>query len=225
MTTQSCTATFLGRSGKVYTFENTAVTDGTTGEEMLSGPSPYALTAQSLGDYAQGDVLIAGIVQAQTNIGCAYISYGGEIVSTVPCSAMNVTNMMKPLVKPLMIKPGMVLQVITHVVATTQYYLVCETPSQSHIFGYTSSGAGTGTLTSILTGQDVGRVLKGAITNAFSTGPLDTTAAPGGAIFVNGQGNPIGFVPISTSSKAQPCYSNFGIKLDLITRAQVVADA
>ena len=75
MTTQSTTATLLGRSGKIYTFENTAVTDGTAGEEMLSGPSPYALTAQSFGDYAQGDVIIAGIVQAQTNIGCAYVSY------------------------------------------------------------------------------------------------------------------------------------------------------
>ena len=78
MTTQSTSATFLGRSGKVYTFENTTVTDGTAGEEMLSGPSPYALTAQSLGDYAQGDVLVAGLVTAQGNIGCAYVSYGGE---------------------------------------------------------------------------------------------------------------------------------------------------
>ena len=50
MTTQSTTATLLGRSGKIYTFENTAVTDGTAGEEMLSGPSHYALTAQSFGD-------------------------------------------------------------------------------------------------------------------------------------------------------------------------------
>ena len=50
MANQACSATFLGRSGKVYTFSNIAVAEGSAGEEMLSGPSPYALTAQSLGD-------------------------------------------------------------------------------------------------------------------------------------------------------------------------------
>ena len=198
MTTQSTSATFLGRSGKVYTFENTAVTDGTAGEEMLSGPSPFALTAQSLGDYAQGDVLVAGIVTAQTNIGCAYVSYGGEIVSTLPIAASNVVNSMQNLQKPIMVKPGMVLQVVTNVVATTQYYLSVETPSQSHIFGYTST---------------------------YFTGPLDTTAAPAGSLFVNGQGNPVGFVPLNNSSKSQPMYSKFPITMDLNTRAQIVTDA
>jgi hypothetical protein len=225
MTTQSTSATFLGRSGKVYTFENTAVTDGTAGEEMLSGPSPFALTAQSLGDYANGDTLVAGLVTAQTNIGCAYISYGGEIVSTLPVAASNVVNSLVMLKRPVAIRPGMVLQVVTNVVATTQYYLSVETATQSHIFGYTSTGAATGELVSILTGQSVGRVLKGAISCAFFTGPLDTTAAPAGALFVNGQGNPVGFTPLNNSSKSQPMYSTFPIVMDLNTRAQVVADA
>ena len=225
MTTQSTSATFLGRSGKVYTFENTAVTDGTAGEEMLSGPSPYALTAQSLGDYAQGDVLVAGLVTAQTNIGCAYISYGGEIVSTLPIAASNVVNSLVALRKPVAIRPGMVLQVVTNAVATTQYYLSVETAQQSHIFGYTSSGATTGELVSILTAQSVGRVLKGAILSSFFTGPLDTTAAPAGAVFVSGQGNPTGFAPLCNSSKSQPMYSAFPIQMDLNSRAQIVTDA
>tara|TARA_R110000823_G_scaffold106036_1_gene224521 strand:+ start:321 stop:998 length:678 start_codon:yes stop_codon:yes gene_type:complete len=225
MTTQSTSATFLGRSGKVYTFENTTVTDGTAGEEMLSGPSPYALTAQSLGDYAQGDVLVAGLVTAQVNIGCAYVSYGGEIVATLPIAQSNVVNSLQNLKKPIMVKPGMVLQVVTNVVATTQYYLAVETSSQSHIFGYTSSGAATGELISILTSQSVGRVLKGTILSAYFTGPLDTTAAPAGAIFVSGQGNPTGFVPLNNSSKSQPMYSAFPIQMDLNSRAQIVADA
>jgi hypothetical protein len=225
MTTQSTTATFLGRSGKVYTFENTAVTDGTAGEEMLSGPSPYALTAQSLGDYAQGDTLISGLVTAQTNAGCAYISYGGEIVSTLPVSAHSVTNDMVPLAKAVTVRAGMVLQIVTHVAATTQYYLSVETATQSHIFSYTSSGAATGNLTSILTSQNIGRVIKQPIRQAFFTGPADTTAAPGGAILVNGAGTPVGFIPISLSSKAQPKYSQVSIAVDLNTVGQVVADA
>ena len=225
MTTQSTTATFLGRSGKVYTFENTAVTDGTAGEEMLSGPSPYALTAQSLGDYAQGDTLISGLVTAQTNAGCAYISYGGEIVSTLPVSAHSVTNDMVPLAKAVTVRAGMVLQIVTHAAATTQYYLSVETATQSHIFAYTSSGAATGNLTSILTSQNIGRVIKQPIRQAFFTGPADTTAAPGGAILVNGAGTPVGFVPISLSSKAQPKYSQVSIAVDLNTVGQVVADA
>lgn len=225
MTTQSTTATFLGRSGKVYTFENTAVTDGTAGEEMLSGPSPYALTAQSLGDYAQGDVLISGVVTAQTNAGCAYVSYGGEIVATLPVTAHSVTNKMCVLAKPIAVRAGMVLQVVTHVAATTQYYLCCETANQSHIFAYTSTGAATGSLTSILTGQAIGRVLKSPIRQAYFTGPADTTAAPGGAILLNGAGTPVGFVPISLSSKAQPEYSMVNIPVDLNTVGQVVADA
>jgi len=225
MTTQSTTATFIGRSGKVYTFENTAVTDGTAGEEMQSGPSPYALTAQSLGDYAQNDVLIMGLVTAQTNAGVAYISYGGEIVSTLPVSAHSVTNNMCMLAKPVAVRAGMVLQIVTHVAATTQYYLAVESASQSHVFAYTSSGAGTGNFTSILTGQNIGRVMKQPIIKAYCTGPADTTAAPGGAIFVSGSGTPIGFIPLSLSSKSQPEYSNVSINLDLNTVAQIVADA
>lgn len=225
MSTQACTATFLGRSGKVYTFENTAVTDGPAGEEMQSGPSPYALTAQSLGDYAQDDTLVAGLVTAQDNAGVAYVNYGGEIALTVPVTAHSVSNNMCALPKPLMVRPGMTLFIKTHVVASTQYYLAVETANQSHVFAYTSTGAGTGNLVSINTSQDVGRVLKSPITAAYFTGPADTTAAPGGAIFVNGQGNPVGFVPLSLSSKAQPEYTKFQIPIDLNTQAQVVADA
>jgi hypothetical protein len=224
MTTQSTTATFLGRSGKVYTFEATA-TDNTTGVEMLSGPSPYAITAQSLGDYAQDDVLVAGLVSAQTNCGVSYISYGGEIVATLPITAFSVSNMMQPLKKPVMIRAGMVLQVVTHVTATTQYYLAVETANQSHVFAYTSTGAGTGNLVSILTGQNVGRVLRQPILCAYVTGPNDNTASPNGAIFVDGQGRPVGYCPLSLSSKAQPMYSEFSIPIDLNTVAQVVADA
>jgi len=62
MTTQSVSAICKGASGKIYTFENTSVTDGTTFVELQSGPSPYSLTAQSLGDYAQGDTITRAIV-------------------------------------------------------------------------------------------------------------------------------------------------------------------
>ncbi len=201
------------------------MTDGTAGEEMLSGPSPYALTSQSLGDYALNDTLVAGLVTAQTNAGVAYVNYGGEIAITLPVSAFNVTNQMLALVKPLVVRAGMTLYIKTHVVATTQYYLAVESASQSHVFAYTSSGAATGNLVSINTAQNVGRVMKAPITAAYFTGPADTTAAPGGAIFVNGQGNPVGFVPISLSSKAQPEYTQFPVPIDLNTVAQVVADA
>lgn len=225
MTTQSCSAIFLGSSGKIYTFENTAVTDGTAGEEMLSGPSPYSLTAQSLGDYAQNDTLIAGLATAQTNAGNCHVTYGGDIVLTVPVTAFGVTSDMVKLPKPLRVQPGMVLQMVTHVVATTQYYLAVETASQSHVFAYTSTGAATGDLVSISTGQDVGRVLKQPVLCAYFTGPQDTTAAPAGAIFVNGSGTPVGFVPLSGSSKQEALYTKFSIPVDLNTKAQVVCDA
>ena len=120
----------------------------------------------------------------------------------------------------------MTLKVATHVVATTQYYLALETGSQSHVFAATSSGANTYDLTSVTTGQDVGRVLKGSIQAGYFTGPQDTTAAPAGSIFVNGAGQPLGFIPLSGSSKQQPCYSdNLNISVDLNMKAQVVADA
>jgi hypothetical protein len=225
MTNQSCSASFLGASGKIYVFENTAVLDGTAGEEMQSGPSPYALTAQSLGDYAQNDTLIAGLATAQTNAGECHVTYGGDIVLTVPVCAFGVSNDMVKLAKPLRVQPGMVLQMVTHVVATAQYYLAVETASQSHVFAYTSTGAATGDLVSISTAQDVGRVIKQPILAAYFTGPQDTTAAPAGAIFVNGAGTPVGFVPLSGSSKSQPDYTRFGIPVDLNTKAQVVCDA
>lgn len=226
MTTQSVSAIAKGRSGKVYTFENTAVTDGTTFVELQSGPSPYSLTAQSLGDYAQGDVITHVLVTAQTNAGAAKIDFGGETVATCAVSAFGVTSEMKPLYRPLLIQPGMTLNVATHVVATAQYYLAVETASQSHVFAATSTGAGTYDLESVNTSQDVGRVIKGKIEAAYFTGPQDTTAGPAGAIFVNGAGQPLGFVPLSGSSKQQPCYSmGLNIAVDLNMRAQVVADA
>lgn len=226
MTTQSVSAVFKGASGKIYTFENTAVTDGTTFVELTSGPSPYALTSQSLGDYAQNDTLIAGLVTAQTNAGAAKIDFGGETVATVAVTAFGVTSEMKPLYRPLRVQAGMTLNVAVHVVATTQYYLAVETANQSHVFGATSSGAATLDFTSVNTGQDVGRVIKGTIMSAYVTGPQDTTAAPAGAIFVNGAGQPLGFCPLSGSSKQQPCYSaGLNISADLNMKAQIVADA
>lgn len=225
MTTQSCSAMLLGASGKVYTFENDAVTDGTAGEEIQSGPSPYSLTAQSLGDYALGDTIVAGIVTAQTNAGVAYVDFGGAIASTIPVSAFGVSNKMVKLIKRFPVRAGMTLNIKTHVVATTQYYLAVETQSQSHVFAYTSSGAATGDLVSINTAQDVGRVLKQPVLCAYFTGPQDTTAAPAGAIFVNGAGEPMGFVPLSGSTKAQPEYTEFRIGVDLNTKAQIVCDA
>ena len=121
MTTQSVSAVCKGRSGKIYTFENTSVTDGTTFVELQSGPSPYSLTAQSLGDYAQGDVITHALVTAQTNAGAAKIDFGGETVATVAVAAFGVTSEMKPLFRPLLVQPGMTLNVAVHVVATTQY--------------------------------------------------------------------------------------------------------
>lgn len=225
MTTQSCSAIFRGGSGKIYTFENTAVTDGTAGEEMQSGPSPYALTTQSLGDYALGDTLVCGVVTAQTSAGVAYINYGGDIAATLPVVAFGVTNVMQVLASPIRVQSGMTLYIKTHVVATTQYYLAVEAGMQSHVFAFTSTGAGTGDLVSINTAQDIGRVIKSPITAAYFTGPHDTTAAPAGAIFVNGAGTPVGFVPLSESSKVQTDYTKFAIPVDLNTKAQVVCDA
>ena len=226
MTTQSVSAICKGTSGKIYTFENTSVTDGTTFVELLSGPSPYSLTAQSLGDYAQDDTITHALVTAQTNAGAAKIDFGGNTVATVAVTAFGVTSEMKPLCTPLRIRPGMTLKVATHVVATTQYYLAVETGSQSHVFAATSTGAGTYDLVSVNTGQDIGREINTTIQKAYFTEPQDTTAAPAGAIFVNGSGQPLGFCPLSGSSKQQPCYSMpLNIPVDLNMKAQVVADA
>ena len=143
MANQACSATFLGRSGKVYTFSNTAIAEGNAGEEMFSGPSPYALTAQSLGDYAQGDILVAGLFTAQTDAAFCYVSYGGDIVSTVAICTAQVVGQMQPLARPLRVKPGMVLQGGVKALADKTYYMSVETASQSHVFTATSTTAAT----------------------------------------------------------------------------------
>ena len=225
MANQAVTATFLGQSGKVYTFSNTAVAEGSAGEELLSGPSPYSLVSQSLGDYAQNDVLIAGLMTAETEAGACYISYGGDIVSTVPISAASSVGCMHKLQKPLRVRPGMILQGVVKATADKLYYLSVETANQSHVFFATSTGAATYDLKSITTNQDVGRVLNTPIRSGFFVGPDDSAAAPGGAIFVNGQGTLSGFIPLSETSKQQPYYTEFMIAMDLNTRSQIVATA
>lgn len=225
MANQACSATFLGRSGKVYTFSNSAIAEGSAGEEMTSGPSPYALTAQSLGDYAQNDTLIAGLFTAQTDAAFCYVSYGGDIVSTVAICTAQVVGQMVPLSRPLKVMPGMVLQGGVKALADKTYYLSVETASQSHVFTATSTTAATYDLVSITTGQQVGRVLSQPIMKAFFVGVTDTQAAPQGAIFVNGQGTLSGFIPLGAAHDQQPIYSSFPIPMDLNTRAQVVATA
>ena len=225
MANQACSATFLGRSGKVYTFSNTAIAEGNAGEEMFSGPSPYALTAQSLGDYAQGDILVAGLFTAQTDAAFCYVSYGGDIVSTVAICTAQVVGQMQPLARPLRVKPGMVLQGGVKALADKTYYMSVETASQSHVFTATSTTAATYDLVSITTGQQVGRVLNQPVSQAFLVGVTDTQAAPQGAIFVNGQGTLSGFIPLGAAHDQQPLYSKFPIPMDLNTRAQIVATA
>jgi hypothetical protein len=86
MTTQIAIGNLLCSDGSNIPLGPVSVTDSSTSQEVTSDPA-FTITAQTVGDYAQGKTVVQGFVSAKTHAGWAYILRNGVVGALIPvCS-------------------------------------------------------------------------------------------------------------------------------------------
>ena len=86
MTDQIAIGNLLCSDGSNIPLGPIAVTDSNTAQEVTTDPA-FTVTAQTVGDYAQGKTIVQGFVSGKTHVGWAYILRNGVVGALIPvCS-------------------------------------------------------------------------------------------------------------------------------------------
>ena len=192
MTTQAVEVSFYTRSGKTLTLFNADVDDSDTdGEEILSGGNGLNVpTGTSLGQYGQGETIIAGLAVASDTICYAYIeNAAGTIISALPiASDSTVTRGMEALCRPIQLQTGMkcVVRTVATSSAVVSYSAVCASGKVA-IFTATAVNGSTVNFASVKSGLGHRkRVLDGqTITKVYTSTQVQlNTGESGGSSFI-----------------------------------------
>ena len=205
---------------------NAAMAEGTLTE--LQTNSGFTTVAQTLGSYAPGKTVVAGIVQAANNASYAYILRQGVILATIPIGVTGRVNKGLQPIKNVMLMPGDSIQVmaVTSADREISVYAHCTDGTQQ-IFAVTPSGAATNTLTSVITGNGLGETLQGkTINEVYINGPsvanMAKISSAGGVVFLDAQGSPIGAAAATSTALDQPMSTPFNTNVQLNFALQCV---
>jgi hypothetical protein len=205
---------------------NASMAEGTLTE--LQTDSGFTTVAQTLGSYAPGKTVVAGLVAAANNCSYAYILRQGVILATIPVAATGAVNKGEMAMKNVRLMPGDSIQVMCVTAADREIsvYAHCTDGTQQ-IFAVTPSGAATNTLTSVITGNGLGETLQGKrINEVYVNGPSAANVAKissaGGVVFLDAQGSPIGAAHATVVAAAQPLPSAFNTAVQLNFALQCV---
>ena len=205
---------------------NASMAEGTLTE--LQTDSGFTTVAQTLGSYAPGKTVVAGLVAAANNASYAYILRQGVILATIPVAAAGAVNKGAMPMKSVRLMPGDSIQVMAVTAADREIsvYAHCSDGTQQ-IFAVTPSGAATNTLTSVITGNGLGETLQGKVINeVYVNGPSAANVAKissaGGVVFLDAQGSPIGAAHATVVAAAQPMSVPFNTQVQLNFALQCV---
>lgn len=216
-------AAFMLNTGEVVDM-NTTLTEGTAGELQTS--TTYAVSAVSIGQYAEGKV-ITQILQAPSapnGIAYAYVNRRGEILCALPVSKEGVASMPCPMPFAFTLQAGDTIQVMANTAADREfsYSVICNDGTHA-IFAGTPSGAGNTDLTHILSGQGLGASLtnKRIITQWATSVDGSKLTSGGGVYILNDRGLPIGGTIATNPANLQPKGNSMGqanIGLNFVAR-------
>ena len=205
-------------SGMVIPLQNTSQAEGT--EFTLQTNATYTVTQQNIGDYAPGQTIVSGSIQAPNGISYAYILRNGLVAALIPVSVKGTScEAPLPLCAPFTLQPGDQVRVL-HLAAAARNLAVCVYTNRgvSRIFTVTPSGAATNTPVDLQTGNSVGDTLQGQVVmKAFCTSVDGAKIDGGGCLMLNETGtvsggiaanNPIN-APVNFASVAIPCALNY----------------
>jgi hypothetical protein len=208
---------------------NASMAEGTLSE--LQTDSGFTTVAQTLGSYAPGKTVVAGLVSADNNASYAYILRQGVILATIPVAATGSVSKGELPMKRVTLMPGDSIQVMAVTAADREIsvYAHCSDGTQQ-IFAVTPSGAATNTLTSVITGNGLGETLQGKTINELmvngpSIAEMAKISSAGGVVFLNAQGSPIGAAQATSVANVQSMPFPFNTQVQLNFALQCVTTA
>tara|TARA_Y100001973_G_C5190814_1_gene330860 strand:+ start:843 stop:1520 length:678 start_codon:yes stop_codon:yes gene_type:complete len=197
-------------------------------ESDLTTDTNYSVSAQSIGDYAPGKVIVGGCVQADNGISYAYVLSQGLIAAIIPVSVKGISQEVPMLCAPYQLKAGDKVRVLT-LDATSRNAAVCAYTAQgvSRIFVATPSGAATQDLLDLQTGNKIGDTLEGqTIVKAFGSSIDGSKIETMGAYVVDALGNVVGAIPLSDPADNAPLFSmSYNIPVALNFKCQFLTNA
>ena len=207
MGTATVHATFMLNTGELVELGNT-MTEGTETELKVS--TNYAVSAVSLGQFADGKTITQIIMPPTANAGIAYayIDRRGEIATCLP---VGVDGQRFGPSGPFnfRLQAGDTVRVMASTAANRLFaYSVITNTGVHAIFSVTPSGAADNTVTHIKSGQGVGTSLVGqSIVSHYATSVDGSKLTSGGILILNDKGLPVGGC-MATNPQAQQVQPN-----------------
>ena len=202
------------------------IAEGT--ESDLTTDTVYTVSAQNVGDYKPGGVIVAGSVSADNGISYAYVLSQGLIAAIIPISLKGVSQEVSQLCAPYRLQAGDKIRVLTLTNSARNAALMTYTSAGvSRIFVVTPAGAATQQLVDLQTGNAIGDTLQGqTIVKAMGSSIDDDKIETAGFYVVDALGNVVGSVPYSNPAKNAPLFSMaYNIPVALNFKAQFLTNA
>ena len=215
MATNTVDGILIASNGAMIPLQ-TEVVEGT--ETSLTTSTDYTVTAQQVGDYGQGLNITHGLISADNGCSFAYILRQGLIQALIPISVKGVGGPTPALPKPITLRSGDLLRVLTLTAAARNASLqVLTDKGECRIFIATASGAGSNALVDLQTGNSIGSTLQNQrlVSGVFTSVDGNKIETPG-AIIVSDANNVVGSSATVNPSKVQPMMTPmFGTPINL----------
>tara|TARA_B100000214_G_scaffold318358_1_gene252645 strand:- start:36 stop:710 length:675 start_codon:yes stop_codon:yes gene_type:complete len=196
-------------------------------ESDLTTDTTYTVSAQNIGDYAQGKTVTSGLVMCDNGVSYAYILRQGLVASIIPVGLKGSAFQASPLCAPFRLQAGDKLRVMNNTAADREAALCVYTRSGvSRIFVVTPTGAATNELVDLQTSNSIGDTLQNeTIVKAFCTSVDTSKIETPGAVVVDSLGNVVGAVPMVSPGPMQPLFNTYSIPVNLNFKAQFLTNA
>ncbi|MEK9837225.1 MAG: hypothetical protein VXA34_09130 [Gammaproteobacteria bacterium] len=225
MTTQSVSASFMLNTGEIVDLRTTC-TDDTTTELLVS--TDYAVSAVSIGTYAEGKAIaqvISPITAATGYALYAYVNRRGNIQSILPVGRAGVLWTPQMPMASFTFEAGDTIEVFCVANANSGRYAAYSliTAQGTHAIFSGQAASGNVALTHILSGAGIGGALTGqSIRSHFFVSDEDQLITSGNGLYIlNDRGLPVGACSATNPKNQQPIMNNMGgcqIGLNFVAR-------
>lgn len=226
MANVTCVGYLRTNTGDQIPLRTDSVPEGT--ETTITTDANLTTTAQDVGTYKPGVMVMSGELTAPNGVAYAYILRQGVVLSVLVPNVAGVSNSEAILSSSVTLRPGDQVRVLTNTATNrTASLLVATSQGNSRIFTGTPSGAGTTQLLDITDSNSIGDTLQGqTIVNAcLLTVDGGKIVSSGGCWIRNASGQLAGAIPASNPTTVEPMWSSVSIPIALNFTASVVTNA
>ena len=197
-------------------------------ESDLTTDTVYTVSAQNVGDYKPGGVIVAGAVTFDNGGQYAYILSQGLVAALIPWGVKGAVQDVPALCKPYRLKAGDKVRVMNQTAADRGAALACYTANGvSRIFTATAASGTTVELTDLQTSNSIGDTLQGSRIVKWVGSSVDgSKIETNGFYVVDALGNVVGACPATDPSDNQPQFSQaYNVPVNLNFKAQYLTNA